>query len=447
MSRPSNLSTSLPSRNGFLSSSPLAQESILRDLADAEEEEGTQGHGVDIHADSGRGLGASYEQQYSMAGSYRRTSYVASGPRPLFPSAQAPESRRVNDHDREAALAEERSLLRDNQLIPPKHPRTTSTLSKKPSELLKKPFVTGFVPRKGDTDEESAVENGHATETTTLLGNSSEPYGGVDTPENIGKRWEEAVASGKIKTTWQREAVVLARYSRSLILTFILQYSLTVTSVFTVGHIGKFELGAVSLASMTANITGYSVYQGLATSLDTLCAQAYGSGNKTLVGLQLQRMVYFLWAITVPIALIWGAGPQIIGAIVPDKATAELAGKYLRVLILGAPGYAAFEAGKRFVQAQGMFSATLMVLLFCAPLNMFLHWLFVWVCIIRLLSYGYQLLTRSETWLGVYWSTAVSCHRRKPHAALFIPLRPVLQRYGVLGWLFSSRATKLGPHD
>ncbi|THZ89391.1 MATE efflux family protein [Aureobasidium pullulans] len=378
MSRPATLSTSLRSANGFLSSSPLAQESILRDLVDAEGEEEEECHRTNNTADGDQDFGLSHEQHYSMAGSYRRTSYVASGPRPLFPSAQAPESRRANGQDREAALAEERSLLRDNHLIHPKHPRTTSTLSKKPSGLLKKSFVTGFVPRKGGADEESAVEDGRPNENTSLLGNPAEPYGGIDTPENIDKRWEEAVASGKIKTTWQREAIVLARYSRSLILTFLLQYSLTVTSVFTVGHIGKLELGAVSLASMTATITGYSVYQGLATSLDTLCAQAYGSGNKTLVGLQLQRMVYFLWVITIPIAIIWAAGPSIIGAIVPEKATAELAGQYLRVLIIGAPGYAAFEAGKRFVQAQGMFSATLIVLLICAPLNVFLHWLFVW---------------------------------------------------------------------
>ncbi|KAI5248691.1 MATE efflux family protein [Aureobasidium subglaciale] len=376
MSRPAALSTSLRSGNGFLSSSPLAQQSILRDLADAEEEEG-EGHRDDVTADEGEDLVASHEQHFSLAGSYRRASYVASGPRSLFPSAQATESRRANEQDREAALAEERSLLRDNQLILPKHPRTTSALSKKPSGLLKKSFVPGFVPRKSGADEESAIEDGGPDENTSLLGNPAEPYGGVD-PDQIDKRWEEAVASGKIKTTWQREAIVLARYSRSLILTFLLQYSLTVTSVFTVGHIGKFELGAVSLASMTANITGYSVYQGLATSLDTLCAQAYGSGNKTLVGLQLQRMVYFLWVITVPIAIVWASGPYIIGAIVPDEATAELAGQYLRVLCFGAPGYAAFEAGKRFVQAQGMFSATLIVLCVCAPLNVFLHWLFVW---------------------------------------------------------------------
>lgn len=129
---------------------------------------------------------------------------------------------------------------------------------------------------------------------------------------------------------------------------------------------------------MTANITGYAVYQGLSTSLDTLCAQAFGSGRKTLVGLQLQRMVLFLWAVTIPIAIIWLSGTYILEAIVPEKETARLAGLYLKVIILGAPGYAAFESGKRFVQAQGLFSATLYCLLFCAPFNAFLNWFLVW---------------------------------------------------------------------
>jgi len=129
---------------------------------------------------------------------------------------------------------------------------------------------------------------------------------------------------------------------------------------------------------VTANITGYSVYQGLATSLDTLCAQAYGSGKRKLVGLQLQRMVYFLWLITIPIGIVWLAGAQILEAIVPEKRTAELAGLYLKVLLAGAPGYAAFESGKRYVQAQGLFSSTLYCLLFCAPLNAVMNYLFVW---------------------------------------------------------------------
>ena len=142
-------------------------------------------------------------------------------------------------------------------------------------------------------------------------------------------------------------------------------------------QVGYMRFGTDS-GSVTASITGYAVYQGLATSLDTLCAQAYGSGRPHLVGLQLQRMLYFLWLITIPIAIIWSFGTEILSLIVPEKETARLAGLYLKVLIAGAPGYAAFEGGKRYLQAQGLFSATMYILLICAPLNALMNYLFVW---------------------------------------------------------------------
>lgn len=216
-----------------------------------------------------------------------------------------------------------------------------------------------------------------ASESSALLGDGV-PESARTRHERLNAQWEAAVASGKIKTTWQREAKTLWKYSSPLVVTFVLQYSLPVASIFTVGHLGKVELGAVSLASMTANISGYAIYQGLATSLDTLCAQAYGSGKKHLVGLQLQRMVYFLWILTIPIGILWLLAEKILEKMVPEKESAEFAGLYLRILLFGAPGYACFESGKRFVQAQGLFSATTYVLLVAAPLNAFMNWLFVW---------------------------------------------------------------------
>ena len=321
-----------------------------------------------------------------MVGSYRRPSFTAGGgSRATVVSSLRSAGRPPTRSERHEARREERSLLRDNNIIPPKHPqkRDSKTLGRRISQAL--PYVG--IPR-GDkkvvpANEEAAPENEDNTaampETTRLLGDPELPYGGQDSPNNLDKRWEQAVMEGKIKTTWQREAKVIARYSGPLILTFLLQYSLTVASIFTVGHIGKEELGAVSLASMTANITGYAIYQGLATSLDTLCSQAYGSGNKKLVGLQLQRMVYFLWLITIPIAAIWLSADQILVRIVPEADVARLAGLYLKIVLIGAPGYATFESGKRYLQAQGLFSASLYVLLFCAPLNALMNWLFVWV--------------------------------------------------------------------
>ena len=112
--------------------------------------------------------------------------------------------------------------------------------------------------------------------------------------------------------------------------------------------------------------------------MDTLCSQAYGSGHKHLVGLQFQRMIYFLWALTLPIAVVWFFAEDILILIIPDPRSAELAGLYLRIMIAGIPGFCALECGKRFVQSQGLFHVTTYVLIVAAPLNVLMQWLFVW---------------------------------------------------------------------
>lgn len=135
---------------------------------------------------------------------------------------------------------------------------------------------------------------------------------------------------------------------------------------------------------MTANITCYAPIQGLATSLDTLCAQAYGSGHKHLVGLQLQRMTYFLLLLIMPVIVVWHYAEGILASMIPERRSAELAAIYLRVAIFGTPAFVFFEGGKRFVQAQGLFHATTYVLAIAAPFNILLNYLLVWK-----LGFGY----------------------------------------------------------
>ena len=390
-SRQSSLARS-PFSSSFLSASPIAQESLARDLAECNDQGGS---GYDGPGDSNRPVHESDsptsddddssetstvrpdETQHSMVNSYRRPSFVAfGGARPAVTPQQS-EPARLTKREREQSRNEERSLLRDNHLVPPKHPEPPKR--NVISQLYRRIFSTKRPKAVADEEGLPAVPDFTAqpSETSALLG-ASPQESARSHHERLNRQWEEAVAAGKIKTTWQRETKTLWRYSSPLVVTFVLQYSLTVASIFTVGHLGKVELGAVSLASMTANITGYAIYHGLATSLDTLCAQAYGSGRKQLVGLQLQRMVYFLWLLTIPIGIVWLSAEKILERIVPERRSAELAGLYLRILLIGAPGYACFESGKRFVQAQGLFSATTYVLLVAAPLNAFMNWLFVW---------------------------------------------------------------------
>lgn len=251
-SNPPRVGTSVRSQlESFTSSSPLANYSIARDL---EEEEDNDGGAVEEDQES---PGALTPSQYTLSEQYRRPSAVAYGSRPLFVPTGDPDHVRLSKSERQNVLSEERSLLRDNNFIPPKHPRERSSEDNLASRLSRQLSLSGLRRSKSKPDEETGIDNRIAeadgestpTESTALLGDDR-PYGGqADSAEDVDKKWEEAVLTGKIQTTWQREAKVLAKYSRSLILTFLLQYSLTMASIFTVGHIGKVELGAVSLAS------------------------------------------------------------------------------------------------------------------------------------------------------------------------------------------------------
>lgn len=221
----------------------------------------------------------------------------------------------------------------------------------------------------------------HCSAVSPLLGAADDAdkrtsYGTLADAEEQGSlfRGEEEIC-----TTGAQEAKLLCGYSVPLMLTYLLQYSFSLVTIFVVGHIGTDELAAVSLATMTANITGFAIYEGLATSLDTLCAQAYGLGKKEQVGLHLQRMVLFMLLVTLPIGAVWLSSGWILAALVPERELALMAGRYLSILLAGAPGYAIFEAGKRFTQAQGIFNASLFVLIVATPVNILLNYVFVFV--------------------------------------------------------------------
>jgi MATE family multidrug resistance protein len=89
-------------------------------------------------------------------------------------------------------------------------------------------------------------------------------------------------------------------------------------------------------------------------------------------------MTYFLLLLLVPIAVLWLNAVDILALMIPERRSAELAGIYLRIILLGMPAFVAFEGGKRFVQAQGLFQATTYVLLVAAPANILMNWLLVW---------------------------------------------------------------------
>ena len=73
-------------------------------------------------------------------------------------------------------------------------------------------------------------------------------------------------------------------------------------SLFFAGRLGEVELAAGTLAISFINITGPSMFIGLASAVETLCSQAFGARNYSLVGVVLQRGV---WILGITCILTW----------------------------------------------------------------------------------------------------------------------------------------------
>ena len=179
------------------------------------------------------------------------------------------------------------------------------------------------------------------------------------------------------KVTFESEAKVLASYSFPLMFTFLLEDIFPLVCSLTVAHLGKNELAAVSLASMTSNIT-LGFCECFATRLDTLCPQAYGAGRYDSVGVHLQRCITFSLIIYIPFAMFWYFSEPILYYLIPEKELIKLTSAFLKVLIFGAPPYIFFENLKRFLQAQGIFDAGIYILTICAPINIIMSYTLVW---------------------------------------------------------------------
>ncbi|KAG0091078.1 hypothetical protein BGZ93_008995 [Podila epicladia] len=195
-----------------------------------------------------------------------------------------------------------------------------------------------------------------------------------------------------------REFKILLRYSGPVVLTYVLQNSMQLASLVSLGHLGSIELAASSLASMFAAVTCWSVSLGTATALDTLCSQSFTSHHPHTLGLHLQRAILVLMVLFVPIAAIWLSSEHIFLLLGQEPALAQHAAIFLRGLMPGAPAFLIFECVKKYLQAQGNMHASTYVLLICSPINVVLNYALVWNKYIGLGYIGAPIATSISYW-------------------------------------------------
>ncbi|KAJ3217060.1 hypothetical protein HK099_005616 [Clydaea vesicula] len=160
---------------------------------------------------------------------------------------------------------------------------------------------------------------------------------------------------------------------------YFLQNSLLLATVFSMGHVGTKELAACALATMWANVSGFSLGIGMASSLDTLCSHSHtGSLDIYANGKHLQRALVVMSVISVMVSALWCFTEDLLLLAGQDAEVSRLAGIYIYYLIPSVFPYFAFECLKRYLQSQGIMSGALFCIFLGSPLNAILQYLLVW---------------------------------------------------------------------
>ncbi|CCL99774.1 uncharacterized protein FIBRA_01796 [Fibroporia radiculosa] len=253
-------------------------------------------------------------------------------------------------------------------------PRRTSPRAVSRRRSFPTSHVAPFKPTTGPLPDKDGYRSGpsrDASETTPLLA-------------PLVPRIEEEVdqegfpRSERPASMYREELAILTKYTLPVFGTHVLEYSLVIASVVSIGHLSTTALAASTLGSMTASVTGLSIVQGFASTLDTMLPGAWTSSQPQLVGLWAQRMAVVMAAVLVPIILVWCNSEAILLFLKQDPEVAHLAAVYLQCLAIGLPAYTFNAISRRYFQSQGLFTVPTRIILVIAPINAVLNYFLVW---------------------------------------------------------------------
>eukprot|EP00249_Psilotum_nudum_P004537 c18056_g1_i1 orf=435-1976(+) len=199
-------------------------------------------------------------------------------------------------------------------------------------------------------------------------------------------------------------------------------YVRALVSVACLGRLGGLELAGGALSIGFTNITGYSVLFGLASGMDPICSQAFGSQNWSLIGLSLQRTILMLLTACIPISMLWVSLQRIFLLLGQDASITAVASTYCLYSIPDLLANSFLQPLRVYLRSQGittpmMWCSALAVLLHI-PLNILLVFVFklgvpgvaiaaVWTnfnMVLFLVCYMWFSQVYKRTWSG--WSIA-----------------------------------------
>ncbi|XP_028804679.1 protein DETOXIFICATION 16 [Neltuma alba] len=166
-----------------------------------------------------------------------------------------------------------------------------------------------------------------------------------------------------------------------------------------VGHLGELALSGSSMATSFATVTGFSLLQGMACALETLCGQSYGAKQHRMLGIHMQRAMLVLMTVSIPLAIVWANTSSILMALGQDPEISVEAGLYAQFMIPSLFAYGLLQCLNRFLQTQNL----VFPMVFSSGITTLLHILLCYIMVFKsgLGNRGAALANSISYWVNV----------------------------------------------
>ena len=138
---------------------------------------------------------------------------------------------------------------------------------------------------------------------------------------------------------------------------------------------------------------------GMGSALDTLCGQSYGAKQYHMLGIHMQRAMFVLLLVSIPLAIIWANTRSILTLLGQNAAIAAEAGQYARFMIPSIFAYGLLQCFIRFLQTQNI----VFPMVLCSGVAALLHILVCWALVFKsgLGSRGAAVANSISYWVNV----------------------------------------------
>ncbi|RHN52702.1 putative multi antimicrobial extrusion protein [Medicago truncatula] len=137
----------------------------------------------------------------------------------------------------------------------------------------------------------------------------------------------------------------------------------------------------------------------MASALDTLCGQSYGAKQYRMLGIHMQRAMFILMIVAIPLAIIWANTRSILILLGQDLEISTEAGSYAKLMVPCLFAYGLLQCLNRFLQTQNI----VFPMMFSSAVTTLLHLPLCWFMVYKsgLGSGGAAIASSISYWLNV----------------------------------------------